>query len=244
MSLDVSRVRTLLLDADGNLFPSEDPAFEASTVVTNRLLERLGSSQRFEPAELRRVAVGRNFRLTATALAAEAEVELGAELEKWVVQEREAVVAHLAEVLAPDPEVLEPLERLAQRYALSVVSSSALVRLDACFVAAGLAELLPAEVRFSAEDSLPAPTSKPDPAVYVLAGQRLGVSGDEALAVEDAASGVLSAVAAGFGVVGNLLFVAEEEREERAAALTAAGAFAVVRSWPQLERLLAGAQVP
>src|SRR5206468_6511581 len=31
----------LLCDADGNLFPSEEPAFEASAVVTNRYLERL-----------------------------------------------------------------------------------------------------------------------------------------------------------------------------------------------------------
>ena len=238
MKPELGRVRTLLLDADGNLFPSEEPAFEASTVVTNRLLERLGSSRRYAADELRRVAVGQNFRSIATALAAEADVALDAELERWVAEEREAVVAHLAEVLAPDSRVIEPLERLAGRFALAVVSSSALVRLDACFEATGLTGLLPAGVRFSAEDSLPEPTSKPDPAVYALAGQRLGVAGDEALAIEDAASGVRSAVAAGFPVVGNLLFVAPDEREARAAALADAGALALVGSWRELEVLL------
>jgi beta-phosphoglucomutase-like phosphatase (HAD superfamily) len=237
---ELAQVRTLLLDADGNLFPSEEPAFEASTTVTNRLLERLGSPKRFEPDELRRVAVGKNFRATATSLAAEAGVALDGELEEWVAAEREAVVAHLGTVLGPDPRVSEPLEVLARRFALTVVSSSALGRLDACFRATALDGLLPAGVRYSAEDSLPTPTSKPDPAVYAHAGEQLGVSGGEALAVEDAASGVLSAVAAGFPVVGNLLFVPREEREEREAALRAAGALAIVGSWWELDAVLGG----
>lgn len=240
MRPELAGVRLLLLDADGNLFPSEEPAFEASTRVTNRLLERLGSPQRFTPDELRRQAVGRNFRATATDLAAERGIDLGPELEEWVTAERDAVIAHLGEVLAADPRVLEPLEAMARRLELSVVSSSALVRLDACFEATGLAGLLPARVRFSAEDSLPAPTSKPDPAVYAHAGAQLGVAGGEALAVEDAASGVLSAVGAGFPVVGNLLFVPEDEQEARAAALTDAGALAIVRSWWELDALLDG----
>jgi beta-phosphoglucomutase-like phosphatase (HAD superfamily) len=235
-----SRVHTLLLDADGCLFPSEEPAFEASTAVTNRLLERLGSRRRFTPDELRGAAVGRNFRATATDLARAAGVVLGDELEAWVATEREAVVTHLVAVLRPDPQVLEPLRLLADSFALTVVSSSALSRLDACFGATGLAELLPPEVRFSAEDSLAAPTSKPDPAVYLHAGARLGVADDEALAVEDAASGVRSAAGAGFRVVGNLLFVAPEEREGREAALRDAGAMAVVASWWELAALLGG----
>lgn len=233
-------LRTLLLDADGNLFPSEEPAFEASTRVTNRLLERLGSPKRYEADELRRVAVGKNFRATATELAAAAGVELGAELEDWVAQERDEVIAHLRAVLRPDARVGEPLRRLAGRYALTVVSSSALARLDACFEATALAGLLPANVRYSAEDSLPAPTSKPDPAVYRHAGEQLGVRGEEALAVEDAASGVRSAVGAGFPVVGNLLFVPPDEQQEREAALREAGARQVVRSWWELDALLTG----
>lgn len=244
MRPELAQVRTLLLDADGNLFPSEEPAFEASTVVTNRLLERLGSPKRFEADELRRVAVGKNFRATATELAAAAGVALDGELEEWVLAEREAVVAHLGTVLTPDARVSEPLHALAERFALTVVSSSALARLDACFTATRLDGLLPASVRYSAEDSLPQPTSKPDPAVYAHAGVELGVAGGEALAVEDAASGVLSAVGAGFAVVGNLLFVPPDEREDRAAALLAAGALAIVADWWELDALLGGAGTP
>ena len=184
----------LLCDADGCLFPSEEPAFVASTEVTNRLLAELGIDRRFAPAELQAFAVGKNFRATATELAAEHGAALDpAALEAWVEEERGAVIAYLGAVLTPDPAVLEPLTRLAEHLALAVVSSSALERLDACFEATGLAELFPPAVRFSAEDSLPVPTSKPDPAIYAYAGEQLGAGRDAALAVEDSVTGARSA---------------------------------------------------
>lgn len=234
-----AEVEVLLCDADGNLFPSEEPAFEASAEVTNRLLADLGIERRFSPTGLRRRAVGRNFRSTALDLAQEHGVALDpAALERWVEEERRAVVAHLARALAPDAAVLAPVTRLASRFRLAAVSSSATSRLDACFRATGLAALFPPDVRFSAEDSLPRPASKPDPAVYVHAGDALGVAGGRAVAIEDAPAGVQSAVAAGFPTVGNLVFVPAGERDERAAALRAAGAAAVVDSWWELCDLL------
>lgn len=237
--LDAGAVTVLLCDADGNLFPSEEPAFQASTAVTNRFMAELGIDRRFEPDELRRWAVGRNFRATATDVAAEAGVKVDPErLAWWVAEERREVVAHLGSVLRPDPAVSGPLRSLARRLRLAVVSSSATPRLAACFEATELAPLFPAADRFSAEDSLPVPTSKPDPAVYRLAGERLGVSGAAGLAVEDAVAGVRSAAGAGFPVVGNTQFVPAGEREERIAALRDAGAVAVVPSWQALEILL------
>jgi HAD superfamily hydrolase (TIGR01509 family) len=237
--LDGAGVKVLLCDADGNLFPSEEPAFAASTEVTNRLLGELGIGRRFEPEELRRRAVGRNFRSTALELASEAGVAIAAgELEEWVLEEQRRVVAHLAAVLRPDRDVTEPLAALARRRRLAVVSSSATARLDACFAATGLDELFAPEVRFSAEDSLPVATSKPDPAIYTFAAARLGISAAEGLAVEDAVAGVRSAVAAGFATVGNVQFVGPEERAERIAALREAGVAAIVSSWRQLGELL------
>ena len=228
--------RVLLCDADGCLFPSEEPAFEASTDVTNRLLADLGVDRRFEPEELKTYAVGRNFRATALDLAEAHGATIDAdELERRVEEERAAVIAHLREVLEPDPGVIEPLTRLAERFELAVVSSSALERLDACFEATGLAALFPPEVRYSAEDSLPVPTSKPDPAIYAFAGEQLGVGGEEALAIEDSLTGARSAVAAGFPTIGNLLFVPQAERQEREAALREAGVAALASSWTEIE---------
>jgi beta-phosphoglucomutase-like phosphatase (HAD superfamily) len=237
--LEPANVEVLLCDADGSLFPSEDPAFEASTEVTNRLLAELGIERRFTPAELRAEAMGRNFRSTALDLAARHGAALDpAELERFVEEERHAVMARLGRVLAPDPDVLRPLTELASHVELAVVSSSATSRLDACFRATGLSGLFPPDVRFSAEDSLPVPASKPDPAVYLFAGRALGVSSARALAVEDAVAGVRSAVAAGFPVAGNLAFVAADEREQRRADLSDAGAGLVVESWWELSEVL------
>lgn len=237
--VETAGVEVLLCDADGNLFPSEEPAFVASAEVTNRLLADLGVEERFTPVELRRAAVGRNFRSTALELAARHQVPLDpATLERYVQDEKQEVIEHLARTLVPDRDVLDPLRNLARRFRLAAVSSSATARLDACFRATGLADLFRPDVRFSAEDSLALPASKPDPAVYAFAGEALGVSGGRALAIEDAVAGVQSAVAAGFPAIGNVLFVAPNEREERTAALREAGAAAVVGSWWELAELL------
>ncbi len=235
-------VEVLLCDADGNLFPSEEPAFVASAAVTNDCLAELGVDRRYEPEELRLATTGKNFRSTIVDLAREAgrDDRLTPDvLERWVAEEQRAVTAHLGSTLTPDPAVREPLTRLADRFALAVVSSSALGRLDACFSATGLAELFPPERRYSAESSLATPASKPDPAIYTFAGEALGVAGSRGLAIEDAIPGVQSAVAAGFAAVGNLVFVASEERAEREAALRAAGAVEVISGWSELEDLLA-----
>ena len=241
---DPAPITTLLCDADDNLFPSEKPAFDASVEVINRFLTRFGLPTPFTAEELRKKAVGKNFRSTALdLLASSGDTAAGRgldadELEDWVRQEREQVTAHLAATLKPDPEVLAGLQALASRYVLAAVSSSATKRLDACFAATGLDPLIPAELRFSAEDSLPVPTSKPDPAVYLHAGQVLQIDAREGLAIEDSVPGVKSAVGAGYLTVGNVLFVPADERPRRTAELIDAGAVAITDSWRGLAEVL------
>ena len=233
----LDRLQVLLCDADGNLFPSEEPAFVASADVTNRYLAALGSPQRFTAEQLRLATTGKNFRTTAADLAADAGVP-HPDLEPWVAEEKQAVSDHLGRVLTPDAEVTAALTALGGHLDLAVVSSSALTRLAACFTATGLDDLLPAGARFSAEDSLPTPTSKPDPAVYLHACAQLGIAPEAGLAVEDSVPGALSAVRAGCPTVGNLRFVAPAERAEREARLREAGVVAVVSSWRELTDLL------
>ena len=257
-------ITTVLCDADDNLFPSEAPAFAASTEVTNRFLARFGVTAPYSAEELRKRATGKNFRTTAVDLAvlsgvpfektladgrpearvaSDSDVANGHalcadELENWVRQEREQVTAHLAATLRPDPQVLGPLRDLASRYALAAVSSSASTRLNACFAATGLDTLIPPALRFSAEDSLPVPTSKPDPAVYLHTGRVMDVDAHQGLAVEDSVPGVTSAVAAGYLTVGNLMFVPADEQRSRSAELIDAGAVAITDSWRALADVL------
>jgi beta-phosphoglucomutase-like phosphatase (HAD superfamily) len=263
-TFDPAPITTLLLDADDNLFGSERPAFDASTDVTNRFLARFGVTAPLSSEELRKRAVGKNFRTTALDLAVQCEVPLdhalaqgrpaavvasasdlasghalsADELEQWVLEERERVSAHLAVTLTPDPQVLEPLKELAMHYALAAVSSSATKRLRACFAATGLDSLIAEAVTFSAEDSLAVPTSKPDPAVYLHAGQILGVEAHQGLAVEDSVAGTSSAVAAGYATVGNVMFVLPDERQSRRTELIDAGAVAITDSWRALADVL------
>lgn len=235
-------VEVLLCDADGCLFPSEEPAFDASAVVTNDFLTELGSPRRFSAEELRLATTGKNFRTTAAALAAEEGSSVGLEeLERWVELERREVTAHLWRVLRPDPRVFEPLGRLAKTHTLAVVSSSAMPRIEACLRATDLDAFFAPENRFSAESSLPLPASKPDPAIYVHALERLEVAPGAALAIEDSVPGAQAAIGAGCRTLGNVMFVPAAERGERAAALEASGVAAVISSWGELEQLLESA---
>lgn len=243
--LNLTDVTTILCDADGNLFDSEVPAFAASAVVVNAFLAALGSPSRHRADELRRAASGRNFRSLAVDLAADLDRSLGDEaLAWWVEREKIAVTEHLAATLQPDQEVTEALKHLASRYRLAVVTSSASTRVGPCLEVTELAPLFPETKRFSAYDSLPKPTSKPDPAVYRLALQELGLAPDQTVAIEDAEAGVMSATAAGIPTVGNLAYVPAPERAARRAALREAGAIMVADDWKQLVAILApgGAQ--
>jgi len=228
-------LRALLLDADGNLFPSEGPAFVASARVTNRFLASLGVGETYSPEQLLATSTGKNFRTTALELAAAHGVTVGAGLlDDWVAVEKKEVGDYLGRVLRPDPAVLESLRELARHWRLAAVSSSALSRLEECFRATGLSDLIPPGRRYSAEDSLAVPTGKPDPAIYRHAVESLGVPAARCLAVEDSVPGVRSAVGAGIRTLGNLAFVPPADRAGRRAALLAAGAAAVVASWAEV----------
>ncbi|MEG9249246.1 HAD-IA family hydrolase [Arthrobacter sp. Soc17.1.1.1] len=244
--LDPAAVRVILCDADGNLFPSEEVAFEASTDVTNRLAEDAGVPVRFEPEELRQATLGKNFRRVAAELTEPDSEWPGParqfgdeELEQWISEEKHVVSEHLRATLEPDTEISHALQELDRHFELAVVSSSATSRLQASFEATDLGRFFPANRVFSAEDSMPEPVSKPDPAVYLFALEQLGVSADASLAIEDSVTGATSAVAAGCPTIGNVCFVAPEERQERRRRLEDVGVVAVVESWSELLELLA-----
>jgi beta-phosphoglucomutase-like phosphatase (HAD superfamily) len=128
--------------------------------------------------------------------------------------------------------------RLRESFELAVVTSSALSRLEACLDVTGLSEFFAPERRFSAEDSLPRPTSKPDPAVYRLAAASLHLGRGEALAIEDSVNGTRSAVGAGLRTVGSVQFVHPDDRRTRVRELTDAGALSVVRDLSDVVALL------
>src|SRR3954463_7049460 len=119
-------VEVVLCDADGNLFPSEEPAFDASAVVTNELLASLGISSQFSGEQLRRATTGKNFRTTALDLVRSFGANLNeSQLERWVEEEKVRVTAHLARQLQPVESVIAALSQLRESFRLAAVSSSA-----------------------------------------------------------------------------------------------------------------------
>jgi beta-phosphoglucomutase-like phosphatase (HAD superfamily) len=239
LSLDLSAVSTVLCDADGTLFPSEEPAYVASASVTQAFADQYGITGKFSPDHLRRTGTGRNFRSLTADLLREAGINAPThELAAWIERERLAVTSRLAYTLRSDPEVIAVANQLLRRYRLAVVSSSATARLLACLQATGLDETFAASDVFSAEDSMPTPMSKPDPAIYRHALMTLNVTAAESLALEDSSTGVTSAVAAGIQTIGVVAFVAAEDRAERIGELFDAGASHVVSSWADLRGVL------
>jgi len=237
--VDLSRVTHLLCDADGTLFPSEEPAYAASADVTNRFLAELGADRTYDAGELQRMTNGKNFRGAATELAARFDRPLEqVALDDWVIEEMNVVTAHLSKTLGPDPSVSDPVTRLGEWFVLIAVTSSAGPRLDACLDVTGLDRLFAPDRRFSAETSLPRPVSKPDPAVYLHAAHRLGITPEQGIAVEDSVNGATSAVAAGHPTVGILQFVPLQERPQRSRALVEAGVAAVASDWAEVVTLL------
>ena len=110
------------------------------------------------------------------------------------------VSRRIAERLRRDPPVIPAAPRavraLAARWPLGLASSSSRPVIQAALAATGLAEAFRATV--SSEEVA---RGKPAPDVYLRAAELLGVPPARAVAVEDSASGIRAAHAAGMPVV-------------------------------------------
>lgn len=161
------------------------------------------------------------------------------DLEKYVLQEEVAVIAKLKAALVPCIGVDAELDRLeaSGKYLLAVVSSSALRRVKASIEKVGQDKYFDDRV-YSAATSLPKPTSKPDPAIYLHALETLGKKAEEAIAIEDSKSGTLSGTRAGIKVVGYVGPYADDKKEEMKKVLSDAGAVIIMEHWSEFPAAL------
>jgi HAD superfamily hydrolase (TIGR01509 family) len=185
--------------------------------------------------------VGQNFRGMMVSLQERYGFSMTEdELNDYVRREEDVVIAKLEEKLVSCPGVDAVLEKLAAsgKYELAVVSSSALRRVKASVEKVGQAKYFGEHV-YSAATSLPKPTSKPDPAVYLFAMEKLGKKAAQCVAVEDSKSGTLSGTRAGIKVIGYVGPYKEAEREKMVKVLTEAGAVVIMEDWSEFEECLA-----
>ncbi len=187
--------------------------------------------------------VGQNFRGVVVSLQKKFGFPLTPqELEGFVGQEEDRVIDTLLKKGEPCVGVNAQLEKLAadKKYGLAVVSSSALRRVQASIKKVGQDVYFPPEHVFSAATSLPVPTTKPDPAIYLWACKVIGKNPGECVAVEDSRSGTLSAVRAGIPVIGYVgSYTDEAKQKEMEAVLKGAGAQVLMNHWDEFPQRLA-----
>ena len=119
-----------------------------------------------------------------------------ADIAGWVARKQDLTRSLLADNPRLYPGVFELVNALAGKVRMAVVSGSWRENIQAVLTSAKLADAF--EVIVAKEDF---PTSKPDPEPYLLALSRLNVLPNEAVAIEDSASGVASAVGAGIRTI-------------------------------------------
>lgn len=233
----LKQITHLLFDCDNTLVLSEEIAFEACAELANEILAKNSITHRYTGPGLMNEFVGQNFRGVVVNLQKKFGFPLTPdELEGYVGQEEERVIQALLQRGKPCVGANEQLEKLTAeaKYGLAVVSSSALRRVQASIKKVGQDKYFPHDHVFSAATSLPVPTTKPDPAIYLHACRVLGKEPGECVAVEDSRSGTLSAVRAGIPVIAYVgSYDGEAKQKEVATLLTDTGAKVVMTHWSQ-----------
>ncbi|KAJ3745490.1 HAD-superfamily hydrolase [Lentinula detonsa] len=232
----------ILFDCDNTLVLSEALAFEACAELSNEILSSQNVTDRYTGEQLLVDFVGKNFRGMLMDLQDKYKFTIPSEqLEKYVAMEEEKVIEKLREKLVPCVGANDVLEKLAKsgKYQFAVVSSSAHRRVMASLEKANQATYFPSDGVFSAATSLPKPTSKPDPAIYLFACEKLGAPPATCVAVEDSKSGATSAVRAGIPLIAYVgSYETPEKRDEMAKALKDIGAAAIMYEWVEFENCL------
>ena len=162
-------------------------------------------------------------------------------MEAYVLSEESRVTAKPERDAKPCVGCNEELDKLleAKRYGMAVVSSSALKRVQASIKTVGQEKYFPPNHIFSAASSLPEPTSKPDPAIYLHACEVVGKKAEECVAVEDSKNGAMSAVRAGIPVIGYVgCYDDPEKQKQMMQMMTGLGVTVVMREWKEFPRCL------
>ncbi len=182
-------MKAVIFDMDGVLVDSEP----IHTLVLQGILADEGTDYTTE--EVLQDGLGRSFPSQMGELIL--RLGLNKPIEHYATRFQEEILRCLGETAMPCPGAARLLDELGQRgYKLGLASSSA------SGIVSGTLEMLGFQDRFDvvvSGDMVAA--SKPDPDIFFLAAERLGVQPGECVVVEDSPRGVEGAKSAGMFVV-------------------------------------------
>jgi beta-phosphoglucomutase-like phosphatase (HAD superfamily) len=247
---DVSpQIRTILFDCDNTLVLSEDIAFIGCSQLGNEALRNHGIAKQYTGPEMMHEFVGLSFRNQLAALQQRHGFSMtDSEVDAFVARELGTIIENLEKGAEPCEGSVSVLERLHDgdlrgKYDTAIVSSSAISRVEASIRKTGQDRFFPHHKVFSAASSMPQPSSKPDPAIYLWACEKLGVDPKQAVAVEDSKSGATAAKRAGIPLMGYVGPYYAEGGKEKADEMDKmlrgeCGAIAVMHNWSEFEKCL------
>lgn len=236
-------IKQLLFDCDNTLVLSEDLAFEVCADLTNDLLERHSIPDRYTGDMLIVDFIGQSFRGMMGALQEKFNFKMTPEEVDYYVRAEQDAVCRILEAKGDACEgANQVLEKIAceGKYKMAVVSSSVLHRIQVSIQAADQDQYFAPDHVYSASTSLEKPATKPNPAIYFHAMEKLGVKPEECVAVEDSKSGAIAAVRAGVKCIAYVgSYQGQRKQDIIAQTLTNLGCKAVMRHWSEFERCLA-----
>jgi HAD superfamily hydrolase (TIGR01509 family) len=180
-------VRAVIFDLDGVLINSE-PLWEQ---IRRDLVREHGGHW---SDEAQRRLMGMNTQEWSRYLSEDLGVGLPPQEVASVVIDRMAT--SYASELPLIPGAVEAVQRMSERWPLGLASSSPTALIETVLESAGLQ--LQFRVTMSTEE---VERGKPSPDVYLAVADRLGVSPDQCVAVEDSSNGLRSASAAGLRTI-------------------------------------------